>query len=325
MEIQIIKCHGSGNDFIMIDEINQKLEFSEDQRIKLTKALCNRNSILGADGVLFVLKSSKADAMMRMFNPDGSEAEMCGNGLRCAGRLVTDLLGKVQAQVETMKAVLEVKKVQDIYKDIKTYQVQISPISLELDSLPMKFGNATTVIDETIESLSKDLTFTAVSVPNPHLVTIVEEYDEETFKTIAEKANSDRSLFPNGVNVSFVKQLGNASIFVLTYERGVGFTNACGTAMSASTFVTCLLDINKINSVIDVYNKGGMVQCVVNEDHMGPHSISLIGNATYTFTSTIELDFANPDQFKQLHKKECQDEVAKYAELEAYIKSKFEL
>ena len=94
MLINILKCHGSGNDFILIDEWSNGYKFSEEQRVILSQTLCDRKSSLGADGILFFYKSDKADAGMRIFNSDGSEAEMCGNGLRCLARYALELLKK---------------------------------------------------------------------------------------------------------------------------------------------------------------------------------------------------------------------------------------
>ncbi|WP_100333638.1 diaminopimelate epimerase [Bacillus alkalisoli] len=321
MQIEFIKCHGSGNDFIMIDEKKKNYRFTEEQRVELSKSFCSRNSTIGADGILFLSKSEVADAKYRMFNPDGSEAEMCGNGLRCAARFIIDQLGKGVVQIETMKAILEVKKVDDIYDEIDTYQVEISPVSLHLQTLPMELNNKVELKDEKIEAISSDLTFTGLSVPNPHIVTIVEEYDEMYFKEVAEKANNNKDVFPKGVNVSFVKPLENSSIFVLTYERGVGFTNACGTAMSASSLVTCVLGINKINDIINVFNKGGMVQCVVNSKDDGEYIIHLIGNATYTFTAKAQIDFAQPKNFILEEKTVLQDEIDKYDKLVQFAKA----
>mgnify|MGYP005755572223 CR=1 FL=1 len=320
-QIDFIKCHGSSNDFILIDEMTKDYQLTEEERVELSKAFCNRDSELGADGILFLTKSEVADAKYRMFNPDGSEAEMCGNGLRCAARFIIEQQGKEIVKIETMKAILEVQKVKDIFDEIETYQVEISPVSFNLLSLPMVIANKEELRAEKIEEISKDLTFTGLSVPNPHIVSIVEEYDESYFKEVAEKANNNKEIFPKGVNVSFVKPLENSSIFVLTYERGVGFTNACGTAMSASSLVTCVLGINNLNEIINVYNKGGMVQCVVSEKESGEYLIHLIGNATYTFTAKVNFDSTKPHDFEVVEKTVLQDEMDKYDKLVQFAKS----
>ncbi|MFB5194419.1 diaminopimelate epimerase [Neobacillus sp. KR4-4] len=293
MEVQLIKGHGSGNDFLIIDEMSNQYEFSESERADLARMLCNRQSELGADGILFVMNSKHADARMRVFNSDGSEASMCGNGLRLVARYVSEHLGQNKAVIETMKANLKVSKQNELLPDIHTYQVEISPVLFELKALPLNL-NKPTLFNEKIEELSADLRFTALAVPNPHLIAIVEaeHLEGDLQKHLSEKVNGPNHLFPDGVNVSFVKHLQPGAIYVRTFERGVGFTNACGTAMSASTLVTCLLELNKLENVVNVYNNGGKVQCVAHESE-GKYTIDLIGNATYLYSATVNVDLEN--------------------------------
>ncbi|PEQ93115.1 diaminopimelate epimerase [Bacillus sp. AFS006103] len=290
MQIKLIKGHGSGNDFLIIDEISNGYAFTEKERADLAKLLCNRQSDLGADGILFVMQSENADGRMRVFNADGSEASMCGNGLRLVARYVCEHLGRSKAVIETMKANLKVSKQMELEKDIHTYQVEISPVLFELKALPLNL-NKPTLYNERIEELSEDLRFTALAVPNPHLIAIVddEQLQGDLQKQLSEKVNGPNELFPDGVNVSFVKHLQPGSIYVRTYERGVGFTNACGTAMSASTLVTCLHGLNTFEDVVNVFNNGGRVQCVVHQNE-GKYTIDLIGNATYLYNATVNVD-----------------------------------
>lgn len=96
MKFNVLKCHGSGNDFLLIDEYNNEYNFTEEERVVLSRALCDRNGLLGADGILFFQKSLTADGKMRIFNADGTEPEMCGNGLRCVSRYAFELLKKMK-------------------------------------------------------------------------------------------------------------------------------------------------------------------------------------------------------------------------------------
>ncbi|WP_066061497.1 diaminopimelate epimerase [Neobacillus soli] len=313
MQIDLIKGHGSGNDFLIIDEISNEYSFSENERAELARLLCNRNSELGADGILFVMDSEHADGRMRVFNSDGSEASMCGNGLRLVARYICEQQRLNEAVIETMKANLKVSKQKDLIPDIHTYQVEISPILFELNALPLNL-NKPTLYNERIEELSSELRFTALAVPNPHLIAIVDtaQLESDIQKQLSEKVNGPNELFPDGVNVSFVKQLQKGSIYVRTFERGVGFTNACGTAMSASSLVTCLQGLNEFEKVTNVYNNGGMVQCVVHK-YEGKYTIDLIGNATYlykaavnvnleegSFTQSVRTDFSEQQTYEQL-------------------------
>lgn len=315
MNIELIKCHGSGNDFLLIDEMEGKFSFTEEERAKLAMTLCNRKTELGADGILFVLNSNKSDARMRVFNSDGSEASMCGNGLRCVARYVCEKLNKEEAVIETMKAHLKVKKQEDLFPEIPTYMVEISPVSFQLKDLPLELDQET-LVNEKIERLSDYLTFTALAVPNPHLVTIVktEDIHSDIQKNVSEYVNGPNPLFPDGVNVSFVKSLEKGAIYVRTFERGVGFTNACGTAMSASSLVTCLIGLNEKEEVIEVYNPGGKVRCVVHEKDSG-YWIELIGNATYVYRAEVQLDEKNRNQFEVMKKEHFDAETVQYAKL----------
>ncbi|WHX98918.1 diaminopimelate epimerase [Neobacillus sp. DY30] len=315
MQIDLIKGHGSGNDFLIIDEITNSYCFSDSERAKLATLLCNRNSELGADGILFTMNSDRADGRMRVFNADGSEASMCGNGLRLVARYVCEMKGLNEAVIETMKADLKVSKQQDIYPDVTTYQVEISPVSFLLEDLPLKL-NQPHLLNEKIPELSQELSFSALAVPNPHLISIVnsEQLQSGVQKEVSEKVNNPNELFPDGVNVSFVKSLAKGSIYVNTFERGVGFTNACGTAMSASSLVTCLQDLNSAEEIINIYNNGGRVQCVVHE-HDENYSIDLIGNATYMYQVHVDVNLER-ETFSVISKEDF-SEQSTYEKLQA--------
>ncbi|MEH7181141.1 diaminopimelate epimerase [Neobacillus vireti] len=315
MRIDLIKGHGSGNDFLLIDEITNAYSFSESERAELARLLCDRNSDLGADGILFIMESDQAVGRMRIFNADGSEASMCGNGLRLVARYVCEMRGIQEAIIETMKADLKVSKQDDIFPTVTTYQVEISPVSFHLEDLPLNL-NQPNLLNEKIPELSQELKFSALAVPNPHLISIVEaeHLKSDIQKQISEKVNNPNDLLPDGVNVSFVKALNPGSIYVNTFERGVGFTNACGTAMSASSLVTCLQGLNDVDDIINVYNNGGKVQCVVHESEEN-YSIDLIGNATYLYQAQVDVDLKSGHFTVSL--KEDMSEQETYEKLQA--------
>ncbi|RSD26221.1 diaminopimelate epimerase [Mesobacillus subterraneus] len=320
MLIDLIKCHGSNNDFLLIDETDRNYKLDDFKRRDLALALCDRENSLGADGILFIRPSKVADAQYRIFNSDGTEASMCGNGLRCAGRYVCEKLGKEEAVIETMKANLKVKKHEAIFEDIPTYQVEISPVTFNLKDLPLNL-EMETLIQEKIPQLSEELTFTALAVPNPHLTAIVskEQLESNLQTELSEKVNQPNDLFPDGVNVSFIRLLEKGSIFVKTYERGVGYTNACGTAMSASTLVTCLIGENDLDQPINVYNNGGMVQCAVHKTDE-TYTIDLIGNATYVYGAQIEVEFTKEGIAADILDQDEYNEDAEYSRLRDHAK-----
>lgn len=291
----LLKVHGSGNTFYLVETTDEQ----EFDWVKLAIWLCDKNNEGGADGLLIVCPSTVADAKMRVINADGSEASMCGNGLRCVARYVCEKLQVNEALIETMKANLKVKKEQPLFNELPTYAVEISPVSFALSSLPMCYKNKEVLLNEVIEEFSPTIQFTAVSVPNPHLIGIVNDYyikHQSHQFLLAQYLNSENEYCADGVNVSYVYPMTDDSIYVRTYERGVGFTNACGTAMTASALVAKLNGIVQ-SDVVTVYNPGGFVKCVVNKvDDV--YKLQLIGNATIKEIYSLEV---NESGFRWMH------------------------
>lgn len=278
MTTQIMKVHGSGNTFYLIEGTDE----NQFDWFELGAWLCEKERFDGADGLLVVLPSKHADARMRVINADGSEASMCGNGLRCVARYVLDKLQRDEAIIETMKADLHIERAGQLSIGIDAFSVEIAPVSFDLQTLPMVYNGQNNLIDEKIMPFSDTLRFSALSIPNPHLISIVpKEYIDDTQhqEKLATMLNKENNYTPDGVNVSYVLPVSDHEIFVRTFERGVGFTNACGTAMTASSLISSKLNI--VNSeLITVYNPGGFVRCKVEQDGLET-KLALIGNATF--------------------------------------------
>lgn len=293
MKIAMQKVHGSENDFFLIDETILPRKLKKEELEKLRLNLCDReNGLLGgADGILLIQEviNGTALAKMRVINSDGSEASMCGNGLRAVARYLAEKHHKDHFMVETMFAELKVRRAPNLSEKITTYQVEISPVSFDAENISMNKENRR-IINEIIPELSDSIKFSAVAVPNPHLIAFVghDLLESDEFERIALYVNSQNSLFPDGINVSFVEVLDENQLFVRTYERGVGFTNACGTAMSASSLMYVLLQDGEFYETITVKNTGGLVKTVVHEDRDGSYWMELIGNATVTHELTGE-------------------------------------
>ncbi|MBF2348767.1 diaminopimelate epimerase [Listeria marthii] len=293
--IHFTKVHGSQNDFFIVDEEeNQITAWSDAKRADFAIKLCDRNhSLGGADGILYVTKSKQVGPIGRMqvVNSDGSVASMCGNGLRTVARYLLEKNGLSEAEVETMKATLDVKKATSLGFDIPTYQVEISPVKFNPESLPMDVG-VEKLFNQVVPELDAELAFSAVSVPNPHLITFVDQavLDSDKQEKLASYLNSENPYFPDGVNVSFVKRLRDDAIYVRTFERGVGFTNACGTAMSACSLIKKMLDNDTFETPLNVYNDGGRVQVTAKKDETGEISLQLIGNATFVSNGSVRYD-----------------------------------
>lgn len=284
MEYKLLKVHGSQNTFYLI-EVADEQEFDWPH---FARWACDSSNNGGADGILVVCPSEVADAKMRVINADGSEASMCGNGLRCVARYVCEKLGINAAYIETMKVTLHVEKAEPLVGDLPTYAVEIAPVSFKLSDLPMHFNNQKTLEHKRIDLFSPTIRFTAVAVPNPHLIGIVGEYyishSSHQF-LLSQFLNSDNPFCPDGVNVSYVFPVNESTIYVRTYERGVGFTNACGTAMTASALVAKINGF-VVGDEITVYNPGGFVKCTVKQVE-DKWNLKLIGNATYVSQITL--------------------------------------
>jgi diaminopimelate epimerase len=310
MSLKFIKVHGSGNTFYLHEE-RESLTYDWPN---LAKSLCHSNNENGADGILVISSSTHADFRMRVYNADGSEASMCGNGLRCVARYVLEKLQSNQAYIETMKANLIVKKVDPIFASIPTFSVQISPISFKTSTLFMSYNNQKELLNQVLPEFAKDIRFTAISVPNPHLIGLVPiQYIEDTAhqEQLADYLNNKNPYFLDGVNVSYIHPVNETSIFVRTFERGVGFTNACGTAMSASALVATEMELVPKGEVT-VYNPGGFVKCMVHSQN-GSHDLTLIGNAT--FFATFIGDYDKEGQFQWGQKDFHLEEMEQYEKL----------
>ncbi len=312
MQLSLIKCHGSGNDFLLLDETlpgNGGLEDAE--RSQLSRTLCERSRGVGGDGMLYYQSSHVADCRMRMFNPDGSEAEMCGNGLRCIARYAAEQLGREELQVETAKATLKVRRQPPLAPGVATFEVEIGPLSLTPAALPMAL-TAERFHNQPLPELSSELRFSALAIPNPHLVGVASQIDPSEVARIGAAANRS-PLFPRGVNLSLLRPLGKNSIFVMTYERGVGITDSCGTAMSASAYVSMLHQISRIATPITVYNRGGMVLCEIVSEQ-GP--VLLKGNATFLFEIELELNDSGSEILQRTLHPQREAEIAAYRSLQ---------
>ena len=287
MLIDIIKCHGSGNEFIMVDMV--ALEQPLTNMAAFAQQMCAHPDAEGADGILYVVKCGEHYAM-RMFNPDGSEAEMCGNGIRCVARLVQErYIHDKEFVLLSGKGEYPICEAEPINGNIKAYGVDIQ---VKLDSPDFGFAKgAASHIGKKIPSLSEEMLFTALNLGNPHIVAAVEDIDMKCLTTLGERVKVLRDDFPKGINVSLYTRMENNAIFVATFERGAGITYSCGTAMTASSTAASLLNICRKGEEIKVYNRGGMVRCLCKETE-GRIVTRLTGNATYEWSGSCLWDGA---------------------------------
>jgi len=251
------KYHGLGNDFILINDINWKIP--EDKKKELAAKLCKAHFSIGADGLTFVCSANKADIKMRIFNTDGTEAEMCGNGIRCFSKYVYehDIVKKKEIRIETLKDVLIAKlKIAD--NEVKSVEIDMGPPILDCEEIPVILNDdVDKCVNEPLVVLDKIFNCTAVSMGNPHAVIFVDEQlnDIELIK-YGGVVESHKS-FPKKTNVEFVKVISENEASIRVFERGVGITNACGTGTCASVVAGALLGKFKKNKPVTVHNDGG--------------------------------------------------------------------
>jgi len=255
--LEFEKYHGLGNDYIIINDIQTKIP--EEKKSKLAIKLCEFHFSIGADGLIYVCDSEKADIRMQIFNSDGSEAEMCGNGIRCFSKHVyeRDIVKKSEINIETLKGIMfaQLNLVNDV---VKTVKIDMGAPILECEKIPVVSNkNETYCLNESIEILDKKFHFSAVSMGNPHAVIFVEDQlnDEELNKYGGLIEPHDR--FPKKVNVEFVKILSETESVLRVYERGVEITKSCGTGTCAAVVAGVKLGKFKENIPITVHNDGG--------------------------------------------------------------------
>lgn len=283
MRFSFIKCHGSGNDFPMIDA--RAIDLADAQWAQVARALADRRGPVGGDGLLLLTNGdSQRDFGMRMFNSDGSEAETCLNGLRCVARLGFETFGLAHAHVHLKTSEAEVTRDPDLAPGVTTIRELAGPAMLDLAGWPMAIGRDQNV-QMAIPGLPTDRVFTAVAIPNPHLVAFVDSVDEAELVRVGEACEAAPGWLPNRANVSYV-ETRPGGLFVRTFERGVGLTDSCGSAMAASTFAACLTERATFGEEITVWNAGGLVKACAESDGM----VRLSGNATYEWDGSVEVD-----------------------------------
>lgn len=240
MKIDFVKMHGLGNDFVLIDCLNKSLGDSSFLSY-LAKKLCDRNFGIGADGLMLILSSSKADLRMRIFNSDGSEAQMCGNGIRCFAKYAYEnkLVSKNKFKVETLAGII-IPELTISNNNILGVKVNIGVPKLRRREIPMSGEDTTAVVDEALK-INPEQTFkiTCVSMGNPHCIIFVNDVQSIPVDEIGPKIEN-HPFFPEKTNVEFIHILNRKEINFRVWERGVGETLACGTGACAALVASVL-------------------------------------------------------------------------------------
>ena len=256
--MKFTKMHGIGNDYIYVNGCEEQIDYPAE----VARAVSDRHFGIGADGLILILPSSHADFRMRMFNADGSEAQMCGNGIRCLAKYVYDhgMTQKTTIQVETLSGVLELQ----LFPSngvVEKVRVKMGEPRLQRAQIPMQ-GPAGRVLREPLVVDGTTFEITAVSMGNPHCVVFVD--DPQTFDVTSWGPRFEHHpAFPEGVNTEFVQVLDAQTFSMRVWERGSGETLACGTGASAVA-VACHLT-GRTERRVTGHLRGGSLELEWNE------------------------------------------------------------
>ena len=274
--------HGLGNDYVYIDVTKEKIP---DDISEFAKIISDRRFGVGSDGLILICPSDRCDFKMKIYNMDGSEAQMCGNGIRCVGKYVYDkgLTKKDTITIETLAG----DKVLNLNIEsgkVSTVQVDMGEPILEPKKIPVDVKTKNNVVkDLSIKVLDKTFNFTCVSMGNPHAVTVVndiEKFDVEKYGSILEKDIH----FPERANIEFIELIDTKTIKMRVWERGAGETFACGTGACAATVASIMNEL--VERKVTVKLLGGDLKIKWDKEN---NHVYMTGPATTVFEGEIEL------------------------------------
>ncbi len=287
MLITFSKMHGLGNDYIVFDE-SEKIIIPEEKKPEIVEEICRRGFSVGADGVIFVTPANTddADIRFRIFNSDGSEAEMCGNGIRCFAKYVyeNEILKSNEMLVETRGGIKEVDL--DVEgREVIASTVDMGVATFKTAGIPM-ISDEDEFLDSELIVDGKSIKMTVVNVGNPHAVIFTENIEDIELHKIGPLIENHPA-FPQKTNVHFVNIINRNEIEMITWERGAGFTLACGTG--ATSCVIAGFKLGKLDEEVEVHLPGGELLIIVYE--MGEEvRIFMEGEAVLVFDGVMELE-----------------------------------
>ena len=278
-KITFTKMHGCANDYVYIDCFQNDIQ----NYAELAIYLSDRHTGIGGDGVIYICPSDVADARMRMYNLDGSEGMMCGNGIRCVAKYVYDsgIAKKDVLHIET-KSGIKICRVHVENDEVTTVTVDMGKAELVPAKIPVDFPGDTAV-KEKITVLDKEYEVTCVSMGNPHCVIFGKDPDTIDLEKIGPHFEHFEK-FPERINTEFIEVLDNHTLKMRVWERGSGETMACGTGACASAVAACLNGYCKKGEDITVKLRGG--DLVINYTDDG---VQMTGSADTVFTGVVEI------------------------------------
>lgn len=276
------KYHGTGNDFVVVESPEGRPTWASPETVRL---VCDRRFGVGADGVLAIEPGIQAPFFMRIFNADGSEAEMCGNGIRCVARHLRERMGVTQdvMPIETRAGVKMCQVFRDTAGAVTSVAVSLGAPILERPAIPL--AGTGDPLSVRVSALGREFTGHGVGMGNPHFV-IFEGLDREEAARYG-AALSTAPLFPNQANIEFARPIGPQRFEVCVYERGCGLTMACGTGAGATAVAAVLNGLAVAGQPIQIHLPGGVLTLTVSLDLS---DVTLEGPAVRVFEGRMDLD-----------------------------------
>lgn len=278
--MKFTKMQGIGNDYIYVDCTKEQITDPG----ALAKKLSDRHYGIGGDGMILICPSEVADFRMDMYNDDGSQGKMCGNGIRCVGKFVHDkgLTDKTTVTVETLSGIKTLKLRLDENGNVKTVRVDMGVPEMEPAKIPVKL-DGDYVVDRKVDLAGGEYNITCVSMGNPHCVIFTDNIDSLDLEKIGSKFEND-PLFPEKVNTEFVEASTSGEIKMRVWERGSGETLACGTGACA-VFVAAALNGYLSDRMGVVHLRGGDLTI----EWAGDNHVYMTGAAEFVFDGEIEI------------------------------------
>lgn len=278
MKLKFTKMHGCGNDYIYIDCFDQVVENPKDLSQKLSKYHFG----IGGDGIILICPSDKADAKMRIFNQDGSEGKMCGNGIRCVGKYLYDS-GRCKKEILNIDTLSGIKELFLTIENDKVSEVRVDMGKADFSPSSIPLSVDRELIAEKFDIGGKQESITCVSMGNPHCVVFYDDIENIDIEKEG-KRFEHHSLFLEGVNTEFIKVIDKNTLQMRVWERGSGETLACGTGACAS--VACAIKNGYCNMDEDVTVKlsGGELKIRCEKDR-----VYMTGEAVEVFTGEVNV------------------------------------
>src|SRR5580692_9666995 len=301
---EILNAHGSLND-IFVAELTPG-DFASDTDLRaFDRNLCDRGGPFGGDGVYFY-DAAPAVPEAWFFNPDGSAAEFCGNGMRCLGRVILDRRGIDAAEIRSGSRDYTVRRGATTPEGVR--QVRLEHPAVDFEPANPVITDRSPAIQAPLPELDPALAFTAVTIPNPHLVAVIDKYVESELVAMGEQIAVRRELFPAGANLSVLLPVTTDEVFVRTFERGAGLTASCGSGMAAARAVYSRIGRADPEREVLIRNAGGVAAASLRVRD-GQWFPVLEGNATFLYRADVDpsaLAAARPGPGREPYPKEIQ-------------------